>query len=316
MEDHLFKIGMYLIEGKPVCPDEVSREFGISTRTVRRDLEKVKSFMDDDRPFSCQPSKIKKDQDGNYYIDPPYNNGLSNTEIFTVVKILLGSRSLAKTEMGPIVQKLIRCVYPVGARESVQKLLANENFYYVEPRHGQKLTEKIWQLGRAIQEHQVLRLTYERHSDGKLVERLLHPVGILCSEFYFYLLAHYDEQDELRQSGKIKNPLYLNTYRIDRIKKFEQDGKRTYNVPYATRFQEGEFRKRVQFMFNGELGHIKFWCAHSALEAVLDRLPTARIVKEDAKGEGCYLTAETYGEGAEMWLRSQGDKIRELEHKK
>ena len=44
-----------------------------------------------------------------------------------------------------------------------------------------------------------------------------------------------------------------------------------------------------------------------SLEAVMDRLPTAKVIKQDEKG---YLVqAEAYGEGINMWLRSQGEWV-------
>ena len=46
------------------------------------------------------------------------------------------------------------------------------------------------------------------------------------------------------------------------------------------------------------------------VEAVLDRLPTAKILKED---DGIYtLQAEVFGDGVDMWFRSQGDLIKVL----
>ena len=80
-----------------------------------------------------------------------------------------------------------------------------------------------------------------------------------------------------------------------------------FHVPYSERFEEGEFRKRVQFMYGGKLQHIKFRYTGPSLEAVLDRLPTAKIVSEDSKG--WTVEAEVFGKGIEMWLRSQGDCI-------
>ena len=54
-------------------------------------------------------------------------------------------------------------------------------------------------------------------------------------------------------------------------------------VPYADRFQEGEFRKRIQFMFGGELRTIKFLYKGLSIEAVLDRFPTAEVLNHDDK---------------------------------
>jgi len=49
----------------------------------------------------------------------------------------------------------------------------------------------------------------------------------------------------------------------------------------------------------------KFW-GHS-LEAVLDRLPTAKIIAED--GEKKIIEAEVFGMGIKMWLLSQSDNL-------
>ena len=76
---------------------------------------------------------------------------------------------------------------------------------------------------------------------------------------------------------------------------------------YAGRFEEGEFRKRVQFMFGGRLQTIRFRYTGPSIEAVLDRLPTAEA-KENPDG-GWDVTAEVFGKGVEMWLRSQSDNI-------
>lgn len=78
-------------------------------------------------------------------------------------------------------------------------------------------------------------------------------------------------------------------------------------MPYRDRFEEGEFRKRVQFMYGGRLERIRFRYTGPSVEAVLDRLPTAEIVSTDK--EGWTIQAEVFGKGVEMWLRSQGDYV-------
>ena len=63
----------------------------------------------------------------------------------------------------------------------------------------------------------------------------------------------------------------------------------------------------MQFMYAGELKTVKFEYS-GVLEAILDRLPTAKILKEE---NGVYtISAETYGDGIYMWLRSQGDMVK------
>lgn len=46
------------------------------------------------------------------------------------------------------------------------------------------------------------------------------------------------------------------------------------------------------------------------VNAVLDRLPTAKIIAEE---DGIYtVSAEVFGKGIDMWLRSQGDLISDI----
>ena len=50
-----------------------------------------------------------------------------------------------------------------------------------------------------------------------------------------------------------------------------------------------------------------------SLEAMLDRLPTAKVIKSD--GNIYTITAESYGDGIRMWLNSQGDNVKILEER-
>ena len=79
-------------------------------------------------------------------------------------------------------------------------------------------------------------------------------------------------------------------------------------MPYKDRFEEGEFRKRVQFMYGGKLQKIEFRYTGPSIEAVPDRLPTAKIVSTEA--DEWTIHAEVFSKGIDMWLRSQGDYIK------
>lgn len=100
-------------------------------------------------------------------------------------------------------------------------------------------------------------------------------------------------------------PLFIK--KIDRIEQFQQTGV-LFKVPYEERFQEGEFCKRVQFMYPGELITVKFKFIGASPQAVMDRLPTARVV-EKFDG-GVIFEAEVYGNGVRMWLLSQGEYVK------
>ena len=83
-----------------------------------------------------------------------------------------------------------------------------------------------------------------------------------------------------------------------------------FTLPYANRFQEGEFRKRVQFMYAGSLEKIRFRYTGKSVDAILDRLPTAKILSQDTRSFD--IEAEVYGKGIVMWLLSQGERVEVL----
>ena len=186
---------------------------------------------------------------------------------------------MRKDEMLPILDKLIsRCV-PEQNRKAVQELIANEKYHYIEPHHNKRILDGLWEIGQAVQRHQ-----------------------IMFSEYYFYLTAFLEDK------ASFDNPddLFPTIYRIDRIRSFKVLNEH-FRVPYKDRFEEGEFRKRIQFMYGGKLETIRFHYTGPSLEAVLDRLPTAEVI--DSNGEGWTISAEVFGKGIEMWLSSQGNYV-------
>ena len=145
-----------------------------------------------------------------------------------------------------------------------------------------------------------------RTKDKKIVRRKLKPVAIMFSEYYFYLTAFIDDK-EVQENFDVLNDAFPTIYRLDRIKKLKLLDEK-FHIPYSSRFEEGEFRKRIQFMYGGKLQKVKFEYSGTDVDAVLDRLPTARIIKEE---DGRYvIEAEVFGKGIEMWLRSQGEYVK------
>ena len=233
---------------------------------------------------------------------------MSNSEILAVSKILLASRAFTKREIGSILKKMIGGCVPLKNMQLVKELLSNERFHYVELHHKSCIQDKLWELGADIQEHNLVEITYARaeHTE-ETITRLIEPMALLFSEYYFYLNAFIVER---QADGSCKHKYsYPAIFRIDRIKTYSKAGEK-FRVSYADRFEEGEFRKRIQFMYAGELMRIQLRFYGENPEPVLDRLPTARIIGQ--KDHEYTISAEVYGKGIVMWLLSQGNKIEVL----
>lgn len=310
-KDRLLAMYAQLAEGKPLYKAREAVKYNCSLRSIQRDIEDLRSFFADRSETTGVVQELIYDRKLNAYrLVPPLRNLLTNEETFAVLKILLESRSLTKAELFPILEKLISCCVPPDNRRQVTDLIANEKYHYVEPRHKKEILEKMWNLSAAIRAHKEIKITYMRQS-GDDVSRVLKPVGIMFSEFYFYLVGFIDKENQLEKiKFEVENDPFPTIYRIDRIKEYAVTD-RHFNVPYQNRFEEGEFRKRVQFMYGGKLQKIKFWYKGPSVEAVLDRLPTAKILQHD--GNGYLISAEVFGKGIDMWLRSQGDMVEMVE---
>lgn len=166
---------------------------------------------------------------------------------------------------------------------------------------------RLWDFGTTVKEQRVMEIEYEKLKNHEAVTRTIEPVNIMFSEYYFYITAFIWEIDKEKASENADD-LFSTIYRIDRTKRYRTTDEH-FQMRYAGRFEEGEFRKRVQFMFGGKLQTIRFRYTGPSIEAVLDRLPTAQA-KENPDG-GWNVTAEVFGKGIEMWLKSQGIELQQ-----
>lgn len=301
-------LGIYtkLMNGGIVNKAEEARQYGVNERSIQRDIDDIREYFENETADIGFINSVIYDRSAKgYRLEQLYKTRLSNSEILAVCKILLDSRAFTKKEMLLLLDKLVECCVPQTNQKAVMDLISNEEFHYVEPRHHTVFIDKLWTLGQAIRASQYIEIDYMRTKDKKIVRRKLKPVAILFSEYYFYLTAFIDDK-EVQENFDVLNDAFPTIYRLDRIKKLKLLDEK-FHIPYSSRFEEGEFRKRIQFMYGGKLQKVKFEYSGTDVDAVLDRLPTARIIKEE---DGKYvIEAEVFGKGIEMWLRSQGEDI-------
>lgn len=305
-------LGIYqkLMDGYLVNKAEEAQTYGVNERSIQRDIEDIRAFLDCSMEQSGIENTVIYDRiNKGYRLEQLYRLKLSNSEIFAICKILLESRAFTRKEMSDILGRLIECCVPESNRKAVKDLIRNEEFHYVEPRHKSVYVDKMWDIGQAVRENRYMEIRYHKRKGDATVRRKIQPVAILFSEYYFYLMAFIDDR-ALQEGFRVRNDPYPTIYRIDRIQEYTVLNEK-YHIPYSDRFEEGEFRKRVQFMRGGSLRKVRFLYKGDNLESVLDRLPTAEVLGEE---DGAFMiAAEVFGDGIDMWLRSQGDMVEILE---
>lgn len=307
--ERILSIYSRLRQGKVIYKAEESLHFDVAQRTIQRDIADIQCFLNNQNSETGEIQEIVFDrQSGGYRLETKLQNCLTGSELLAVCKVLLESRSLVKEEMFPIINKLINTCSDEKQKKLVKEYIGNEMHHYIELQHHEKLLNKLWILEGSIKKQSYIEVEYQRVNNKKLVKRRLKPVGIMFSEFYFYLTAYIEDIDKEEHFSN-PNDSFPTIYRVDRIENMQVLDEH-FIVPYAERFEEGEFRKRVQFMYGGRLQKVKLKCKQSIVEAVLDRFPTAEITKRE--GEEWEIKVEVFGNGIDMWLKGQGDKVKML----
>lgn len=291
----LLSIYEMLNKGECVSKAGLAQKFQVTEKTIQRDIDDLRVYLMGTH-FSEGEVSIKYDRiRSGYYLVRMEREWFTNEEVLAVCKILLESRAFCREELDVLLAKLLIQVSPTDRRQ-VGDMIRSEQFCYVPLKHGKRILPMLWDLSKCVTKNEIIWIAYGR-MDGTHREHEVKPVAIMFSEYYFYLIAF--------KADHIKD--YPTVFRVDRIDSFQRTGKR-FDIPYKNRFNEGEFRKRVQFMYSGELKKVKFTYSGPSIEAVLDRLPTAEILSEE---NGTYtVSVEVYGNGIDMWLKSQGDYIK------
>jgi len=293
----LISIYERLNKGEILSKARLAKDYNVTEKTVQRDIDDLRAYIAEahytERDTAIEYSKIKK----GYQLVRFEREWLTNEEVVAMCKILLESRALKKVELVQLITKLLSQVAP-NDRILVDGIIKSELHNYVPLKHNKALLSPIWELSQYIAKNEIITFSYTR-KDGIDKQHTVKPVAIMFSEYYFYLIAFMADDSK-------KFPTVFRIDRIENIKGTETK----FVVPYREKFNDGEFRKRVQFMFSGELRRVIFEYNGPSIESVLDRLPTAEILSEQ---NGTYtVKVEVYGDGIDMWLRSQGDGVKVL----
>lgn len=307
--ERILTIYRRLYSGEAVRKRELAELFQVSIRSVQRDIDDLRAYFANGWADQGVHPAVVYDRKRKGYVLDCGSRKMTGGELLAVCKILLESRAFTRKELEPLVGKILDSCSLPGDRKLVEEMIGNELFHYTEPHHHRELVPDLWEISRAVRSQRHIRMDYGKPGNPEPVERLVRPVGIMFSEYYFYLVAFIERGEE--EGEEYPSPA---VYRIDRIRSYEILDSH-FPVPYRSRFEEGEFRKRVQFMYGGKLQRIVFEYRGYSPEAVLDRLPTAAVVDHDPENRIYTIRAEVFGDGIDMWLRSQGERVRVVSRK-
>lgn len=295
-KSRMLEIFYRAMRGESISVGKMADEYEVSVKSISRDIAEINNFLSENRELVGNVELKYAANSKTYYLE--FDNFLLSKELFAVIKILIGCRGLQKMELLQIIEKL-KCFTTQHDKELLTRLIEKEMYHYNQVNHDCKsVIDYLWQLTRCIDEKKELTVTYYK-ANRREVERKLCPIAIIFSEYYYYLIAYRSDSEE-------RIPLY---YRIDRITKIIEHRTR-FTLDHKNRFDEGELKNKIQFMFPGEHRKIRFSYSGVSVQAILDKIPTARVI--DVKGNTKIIEAETFGTGINMFLLSQGSMVKAL----
>lgn len=246
-------LSMYqkLMNNQIVNKAEEAAAYGVNSRTIQRDIDDIRGFLETTDSAGISKQIVYDQKERGYRLEEVYDENLTAGEALAVCKILIDSRAFPKDKMKKLIYQIVGSSVPEPKQKHIYELVNNELFHYIEPRHKTDCSEMLWQIGEAERTSHYIEIEYQRTKDKSIVTRRLRPAAIMFSEYYFYLTAFIDDE-VLCQYFDVSNDTFPTIYRIDRIKKLTVLGEQ-FHVPYRDRFEEGEFRKRIQFMYGCRL---------------------------------------------------------------
>lgn len=295
--DRMLEIFMRALRGEAISLNSLADEYGVSTKSISRDISGIKNFLAEHRELMQNAELTYSRKNKSYTLTN--DEFLKNKELFAIVKILLGSRALSKDEILTLISKLKKFT-TVSDRETLENLIRKEIYHYHEVKSDcAGVIDNLWKLIQAIEDKHTLSITYYKMNRDE-VKRKIKPAAVMFSEYYFYLIAYMADDEDYK-------PKY---FRIDRITSV-MEHRESFQLDRKHDFDEGDLREKNQFMFPGENIRIRFEFSGLSVQAVLDRLPTAKVTEKN--GNISTIEAEVnYGRGIIMYLLSQGSWVKVL----
>lgn len=293
-QERLLEIFFRCLRGENISVRKLADEYKLSTKSISRDVSALKTFFADHRDLVGNTELIYSGQKRSYHLY--MDEFLTSKELFALLEVMIGARAFSKEELLTLTTKLKGFTTKTD-QSKLNELLRKELYHYTEIRHDcGSVQDTLWKLAGCITEKREITIEYYR-ADRAYKTHRIYPASLMFTDNFFYLIAFPADQIP-------ETPLY---FRVDRIKDITEHRKKVSDVK-RSEFDEGLLRQRSLFMWPGKLRTIQFEFTGSAIGAILDKLPTAKILERN--GRTYTIEAEVYGDGIRMWLLSQGRRVK------
>lgn len=295
--NRVMEIFYRFMSGEHMAVKDLAAEYEVSEKSIQRDISEIKNFMAE-YGYSVGREEVKFDRSSQkmYFEAEKF---LTNGEMLAITKILIATRTLPQDKMNQLVEKL-EGFASTKDKKRLKELVKRELYHYKPVATlCNDLIDNLYALAEAIDDKQEITITYYK-MDKSRIDRRIRPLAIVFSEYYFYLIAVHEVDDEWKERY----------YRIDRITDMIKHRTR-FEVEYDSRFDEGKLKNEIQYMWPGKEQQIEFEFTGPSVQAILDRIPKSKVIKRE-KDKVTIQATVVHGTGIKMTQLSQGSWVKVL----
>ncbi|MCH5189356.1 MAG: HTH domain-containing protein [Oscillospiraceae bacterium] len=112
-----------LLDGSELSIEKLAKEFGVSVRTVRRDINALREYIAES-DNATQNAVAYNESKNTYFLIKPEREWVTAEEAIDVTEILLESDKFSKEQAAAILHKIITQVDP-AERDTARKAITN-----------------------------------------------------------------------------------------------------------------------------------------------------------------------------------------------
>ena len=284
-----------------VTVKELADRFGVSDKTVKRDIDDMEKLMDIEIFRSEQSGKATR-----YLLKRVYLPSMSPEKAIIIFLIMLQQKGSALAGhlndiKNALITNLFKNRYTAQSLE-IEKL--QDRIYIIEealtdPVRVGDLFSKIID---AMKNNNRIKIWYYTVSKGTESERVVDPYGLVCKRQNWYLVGHCNKNNEVR------------TFRVDQIRDIHRYVHDQFNYPADFSLKEhmgqawGVIRDnhvcRVKLKFKAPVVHMPKTTTYHPSQQIEEVLPDGSVI---VVYEVCGLAELT------SWIIQWGDNVEVLE---
>lgn len=286
----ILQIYTMLLRGESISKEKLAREYEVSEKSIQRDIEDLRDFLEETLPGVSLRYSGKKRQ---YALVNTAGSQPEPEQLLLVAELLLQSGVLPREETFALLDKLSLFCRDSHGQQLLQNRVERGRLQYRTRSRRTGQLQLLWQLEDAIQQRCLVRLRYE--SDQRQME--VWPQAVLVRAGLLYLAAFPKEE---------QTKLLL--CRLDRLAGAEL-------LPAENCPVEELQLDRVPFSTGGELYRVRFRYWSDNLQPIHIWLPGAQL-RRLPDGQGWEVCVEVYGRQIASWLRAMGRIVDQVQVQK